>query len=410
MRMANIFTVFGGNEQTFAETLFQSSTGISLVGGSASYTGDNSASSTFDSLSLGGALISGPGILLTSGDGTPPLSDTLPSYGVPLGEPGDVDLTDIVENAFPGAGATQDATVLKFKVNADPGIKTIVFDVVFGSDEFSEFSSTSFVDIAAILVNGKNAAFFGGNKKKPLSVLDDNLGYFQDNEQNGAIAFEYDGISNKLTVIAKVNEGVNEVKIAIADTGDQYYDSGIFVANLRGSTNDIEGILNEIAGTTGNDKLKAVKGIDNILFGDEGADKLLANTGKDILYGDESEPESGTGTTGKIADDEISATGDFKDKFVFKSLKVLEKSIKKTDVIADFDSKDVINISKIAGPKFDFIGKGKFSDNGDPEVKYKLFKSKDYTAVYVDSDGDGKAEASIKLLGLHKLKDGDFVL
>ena len=54
--------------------------------------------------------------------------------------------------------------------------------------------------------------------------------------------------------------------------------------------------------------------------------------------------------------------------------------------------------------------KGKFSDEGDPEVNYKQFKSKDYTAVYIDSDGDGKAEASIKLLGLHKLKDGDFVL
>ncbi len=408
--MANTFTVFGGNAQIFAETLFQSAGGISLVGGSVSYTGDNTASSTFDSLSLGGAVISTPGILLTSGDGTPPLSNTQSSYGLGISEPGDTDLTAIVENAFPGAGATQDATVLKFKVNADPGIKTIVFDVVFGSDEFSEWSSTQFVDIAAILVNGKNAAFFGGNAKKPLSVLDDNLGYFQDNEQNGAIAFEYDGISNKLTVIAKVNEGINDIKIAIADTGDPIYDSGIFVANIRGSTNDLEGILNEIAGTTSHDKLKAVKGIDNILFGDAGADKLFANTGKDFLYGDDSEPESGTGTTSKAVGAEIAASVDFKDTFVFKSLKVLNKSVNKTDVIADWDKKDVIDISKIAGPKFDFIGKGKFSDHGDPEVNYKQFKSKDYTAVYIDSDGDGKAEGSIRLLGLHKLKDGDFLL
>jgi hypothetical protein len=407
--MANIFTVFGGNAETFAETLFQTSTGISLVAGSVTYTGDNSASSTFDSLSLGGAVISGPGILLTSGDGTPPLTNTLSNYGIALSKPGDSDLTTIVQNAFSGAGATQDATILKFKVNAAPGIKTIVFDVVFGSDEYSEFSNSTFADIAAVMVNGKNAAFFGGNKKKPLSILDDNLGYFQDNEQNGAIAFEYDGISNKLTVIAKVKEGVNDIKIAIADTGDAYYDSGIFVANIRGSTNDVEGILNEIVGTTGNDKLKAVKGIDNILFGAEGADKLFANTGKDIMYGDESEPESGAGTTGRSID-EVSAAGDFKDTFIFKSLKVLSKSIGKTDVIADFDKKDVIDFSKLTGPKLKFIGKDKFSDNGDGEVRYKQVKNKDFTAVYVDTNGDGKTDASLKLLGLHKLNGGDFVL
>lgn len=406
--MANIFTVFNGNAEDFAETLFQPSTGISLVAGSVTYAGENDASSTFDSLSLGGALISGPGILLTSGDGTPPLSDTSSGYSVSNFQPGDSDLTDIVEHAFPGAGETQDATVLNFKINADPGIKTVIFDVVFGSDEYSEFSNTSFVDIAAILVNGKNAAFFGGNSKKPLSVLDDNLGYFQDNEQNGAIAFEYDGISNKLTVIAKVNEGVNDIKIAIADTGDSIYDSGIFIANLRGSTSDLEGILNEVAGTTGDDKLKAIKGIDNILYGDQGDDKLFANNGHDIFYGDE--PESGTGTTGRSVNPEVGALLDFKDTFFFKSLNFLEKSISKTDVVADFDDLDKINLSNLTGPKLDFIGKSGFSDNGDGEVRYKLFKSDGYTAVYVDTDGDGKTDASLKLLGLHKLKDGDFVL
>lgn len=406
--MANNFVQFAGNANTLAQTLFQSSTGISLVAGSVSYTGANAASSVFDSLSLGGAVISGPGILLTSGDGTPPLSNTLSGYTQNNGQPGDAELTTIVQNAFPTAGATQDATVLSFKVNAAAGIKSVVFDVVFGSDEYSEYSDSQFVDIAAILVNGSNAAFFGGDTKKPLSILDKNLGYFQNNEGNGAIAFEYDGISNKLTVIAKVHEGVNDIKIAIADTGDSILDSGLFVANIRGSTNDVAGILNEIAGTIGNDILKAIKGIDNILIGGLGLDKLFANTGGDFLEGDV-DPESGTGTTGKGVDD-VAASESFKDKFIFKKVKYLEKKLDTTDVILDFDSKDLIDFSKMTGPKLDFIGKQGFNDNGDGEVRYKQFKKSDFTAVYVDVDGDGKTDASLKLLGLHKLKDGDFVL
>ena len=56
-------------------------------------------------------------------------------------------------------------------------------------------------------------------------------------------------------------------------------------------------------------------------------------------------------------------------------MKFLDKKIDKTDVIADFDKKDVIDFSKLTGPKLDFIGKDGFSGNGDGEVRYKQFKS-----------------------------------
>lgn len=406
--MVNVFTPFGGNADALAGTLFQGSTGISLVAGSVLFAGSNNAVSTFDSLSLGNAKINGPGILLTSGVGTPPLSNTQGGYGQNnIGIAGsDSDLQAIIDGAFASAGVTQDASVLTFKVNAAAGVKTIVFDVVFGSDEYPEFSNSSFVDIAAVMVNGKNAAFFGGDSKKPLSILDQNLGYFQDNT-GGAVAFEYDGISNKLTVIAKVQEGVNEIKIAIADTGDAIYDSGIFVANIRGSDKDLAGILNEIAGTDGKDNLKAIKGIDNLLIGGLGPDKLQANTGFDVLYGDEDDEGS---SEAMLAEGAALASSISKDKFVFKSNKVLQKDITKTDIIADFDKKDVIDFSKMIKPKLDFIGKSGFSKDGDGEVRYKQVKSEGYTAVYVDVNGDGKTDAALKILGLHKLSSGDFVL
>ena len=136
---------------------------------------------------------------------------------------------------FRALGYTQDAAVLEFKINADPGRQDDHLRRRVRIGRVSRVFQHSYVDIAAILVNGKNAAFFAGDTKKPLSVLDDNLGYFQDNTAGG-IAIEYDGISNKLTVIAKVQEGENTIKIAIADTGDAIHDFGIFIANLRGST------------------------------------------------------------------------------------------------------------------------------------------------------------------------------
>ncbi len=406
--MTNVFLPYNLQPDTFAGLLFQTPSGIALVGGSAHFTGDPDAAGTFDSLNLGTAQINTKGILLTSGDGTPPTSNTLSNYGVANSVDGDSDLDTIVHKALPGAGDTHDASILDFKVNADPGVKSIIFDVVFGSDEFPEWSNTSYVDIAAILVNGKNAAFFSGNAKKPLSVLDSNLGYFQDN-QDGHITIEYDGLSNKLTVIAPVKTGVNDIKIAIADTGDSIYDSGIFVSNLRGSDKDLGGILNEIAGTDGNDKLKAEPGIDNVIIGGLGKDKLFANTGFDVLYGDQEDQSQPLKFSKAIGETALN-TDLFKDTFVFKSVKFLEKSVKKTDVIADFDKKDVIDISKITGPKFHFLGKDHFHGDGDAEVYYKASKHKGFTTVYGDTDGDGKTDFTIKLLGALKLDAHDFHL
>src|SRR5690606_41460973 len=63
------------------------------------------------------AKINGPGILLTSGDGTPPLSHTQTGYGDhTTGIAGsDADLQAIIDGAFDNAGVTQDASVLTFK-------------------------------------------------------------------------------------------------------------------------------------------------------------------------------------------------------------------------------------------------------------------------------------------------------
>ena len=191
----------------------------------------------------------GPGILLTSGNGTPPLSNTSSSYTLSFGDSSDSgsdfddsgsavdpELQAVATAAFSGAGDIRDASILSFTVDVvDPNVKSIRFDLVFGSDEYPEWVNSSYVDIAAVLVNGANYALFNDQPDQPLSVIQKNLdlGNFIDNTGN-TLPIEYDGISHQLTIIAPAVMGTNHIKIGVADTGDQAYDSGLFVANVQG--------------------------------------------------------------------------------------------------------------------------------------------------------------------------------
>ncbi len=139
--------------------------------------------------------------------------------------------------------------------------------------------------------------------------------------------------------------------------------------------------LSRVIGTSGADTLRAIDGKDNVIHGRGGADKLIAGTGRDVLYGDQ--PGA--------------AKRDFGDTFVFKSLDVLAKNIKKTDVIADFDRLDRIDLSKVAS-SLDFIGRAKFSGDGDGEVRLKAYKKDGFMAVLVDVDGNGIVDARVKVV------------
>jgi hypothetical protein len=173
----------------------------------------------------------------------------------------------------------------------DPAATGLRFDVVFGSDEYPEFSNTSFVDVAGVYVNGVDYALFNGNAKQPLSVIDDNLtaGNFRDN-QAGTLPIEYDGVSGRLQVTAPLHAGANTIKIAIADTGDSIYDSGIFVSGLQAVNYAGYGLAQQVAvsgtapvtdttenqvyqGDSGNNVVQLVGGQD-VVDGGTGIDKV----------------------------------------------------------------------------------------------------------------------------------------
>lgn len=239
--------VHGSN--SLVSAIFAGSSGVTLVPGSAlvSYgTGQDEAGVNETSLSFyDGSIASlniGAGLLLTSGDATPPATNGDSGYSVTLeGDAGaDAQLQATVNAAFPGAGDVQDVTTLEFQIQVtDPAATGLRFDVVFASDEYPEYKDSSFVDVAGVYVNGVNYALFNGSADKPLSVVKANIdaGNFRNNDASeGAsenLPIEYDGVTIRLQVTAPLQQGTNTIKIAIGDTGDEILDSGIFVSGLQ---------------------------------------------------------------------------------------------------------------------------------------------------------------------------------
>lgn len=98
-----------------ANTMLGTAAGLTIV--SAQFTGEPAAASMYNAVNLGSAggrsLALGAGILLTSGDGTPPASNTTDDYSVENFRLGDTALDAYAAMAFTGAGGTADATSLQ---------------------------------------------------------------------------------------------------------------------------------------------------------------------------------------------------------------------------------------------------------------------------------------------------------
>lgn len=279
----------GANAMQLANALNLAGSGINIV--SATYTGFNGATSL---IAAGGS----QGVLATTGNGTPNTTNTVGSYGEDNNQPGDADLDAIIYGVFSGAGDTQDATRIDIQFTVvDPSLISISLSALFGSDEFPEFSNTSFVDIAAILVDGVNYALFNGEATQPLSVLEQNLtaGNFVDN-LDGHLPIEYDGISTELVIVAPLNTTLqtHTLSIMIADTGDGIYDSGIFLSALTATNRAGSGGTKLIVeGSSGSDLYQGGdyaeqyfggEGNDTVYAAD-GNDDIFGNTGDDYIYG-----------------------------------------------------------------------------------------------------------------------------
>lgn len=205
------------------------------------------------------------GIVLTSGNAdyvTGPNSEEdkgqenepfdLPPAQVDLGDPDLNFLSANGEKSF-------DACVLEMDVFV--ASEELAFDFVFGSEEYPEYAGAEFNDIFAFLVSGPGIVGDPGlNNQKNIATLPygitpveinsvnfvTNWQYYKDNTfgqslQYDGLVVNYLGKPPYLTArTTTLPCNTYHLKLAIADRGDEVYDSGVFVANVRGGTPQID--------------------------------------------------------------------------------------------------------------------------------------------------------------------------
>ena len=193
---------------------------------------------------------------------------------------------------------------------------------------------------------------------------------------------------------------------------------------LGGDGND------SIQGGTENDTLNGNAG-DDTIFGEAGNDILVGQDGSDVLEGggDQDTLDGGDGDDileggdgndvlrGRNGEDELAGGlgrdfltgGQGVDNFVFRSTAETVAGANR-DQILDFEQGvDLIVVAGLTPGVFEFKGTGAFGPSGNPELR--LFEtSTGTTIVQMDTNGDGVADAEIRVGGVTGLTADDFVL
>lgn len=153
-----------------------------------------------------------------------------------LNTPGDSNLNSLI----PGY-ETYDSTVLEFDFECGT-VQVIQFEYVFTSEEYNEYVGSPFNDVFGFFLNGQNIALVPGAGSTPVAINNvncgnpyssgPNCGYYRNNDLEdggGSINTEMDGLTRVFVATGMVEPGVNHIKLAIADAGDQVLDSNVFI-------------------------------------------------------------------------------------------------------------------------------------------------------------------------------------
>lgn len=188
--------------------------------------------------------------------------------------PGDPDLNAIVQQTNPSY-ITNDACVLEFDFVPDVDtISTLRFHYVFGSEEYPEFACSQFNDVFAFLLTGplftnQNIALVP-NTTIPVAINSINMApngtgypisncnsmgtgspfssYYVDNEGLSGQTITYDGFTTVLEANAVVHPcDTYHIKLAVANTSDNAYQSGVFLEansfSVDSVTLNLDGII-----------------------------------------------------------------------------------------------------------------------------------------------------------------------
>jgi Ca2+-binding RTX toxin-like protein len=217
-----------------------------------------------------------------------------------------------------------------------------------------------------------------------------------DNARGATIRGGIDAITTDAGRISLVNHGTiaGDIELDAANQNDKIVNDGKITGHvLLGSGNDtfigLNGAGVDLFGESGNDTLTGGKSADKV-NGGSGADKLTGGLGKDSLSG-----------------------GPGPDIFYFKTIKDSLPGATHYDTIQDFDphldSVDLraidANTHLVGNQAFHFIGEAQFTHHPG-ELRYVRQGSS--SVVQLDVNGDGHADAEIRLFGIKKVAPGDF--
>ena len=137
--------------------------------------------------------------------------------------------------------STNDACIIQFDFTCPPETASFTpqvnFNYVFASEEYDEFVD-AFNDVFGFFLNGVNIAIVPNTDPPvPVSIntvnVEDNSQFFVENDGNVVPEYPYnheaDGHTTVLRAVAAPRQGVNTIKIAIADTGDSALDSWVLL-------------------------------------------------------------------------------------------------------------------------------------------------------------------------------------
>ena len=227
---------------TLVPAVLAPSSGISVVAGSETYQGTNNAnlqqSGTYTGFSLAPAsgstptLVMANGIFLTSGNANIPLTNTANQFQAASNSGSNALLSTLsVLNTF-------DANALNFSFTVGAGQNSVSATFVFGTEEFPTQAVT---DIFGFFVDGVNFAKFPNGSL----IANNGATNFISNPVGGSLyTIEYNGLSNVLSVVGLLDPTltIHTISIAIADTNDVIFDSGVFVTGLQAGVSACSGI------------------------------------------------------------------------------------------------------------------------------------------------------------------------
>lgn len=170
------------------------------------------------------------GAFLTSGHANIPMTNTSDDFSSALAQPGSG--PNALLSALSGTD-TNDSNVLTATFTVAPGSNAITARFVFGTDEFPTQAMT---DIFGFFVDGVNYARFPSGELISNTVGNP-TNFILNPVAGGLYDIEYNGLTQVFQVTGLLDPTllVHTLSFGVADTNDDIFDSGVFVADLRAS-------------------------------------------------------------------------------------------------------------------------------------------------------------------------------